>query len=120
MRVAAEGAVRRRHSGLGVETEQRAIGLVRVKHTARTVGDQSALRQIVDEGLGDVVAGVALTEIKDADGACEETEHADDGKAGEDREHEGLGHLARDHGEPDGGDGQSESKQNHEPNAPVA
>ena len=120
MRVAAEGAVGRRHGGFSVEAEQRAIGLVGVEHAPRAVGDQGALRQIVDECLGDVVAGMALAEIEDADRAREQAKHADHRERGEDRQHERLGHLARHHGEPDGGDGQSEREHHDEANAPVA
>ena len=119
MRVAGKGAVGRRHRGFPIEPEQRAIGLVRVQHAAGTVGDQRALREIVDECLGDVVPGMALAEMQNADGAGEQAEHADDRERGEDRQHERLGHLARHHGEPDRGDRQSERKQHHEPHAAV-
>ena len=71
MRIAAEGAVGRRHGGIGIEPQQVAIGPVGVKHPARGIGDQRALRQIVDEGLGQIVTGVALAEIENADGAGE-------------------------------------------------
>ena len=94
MRVAAKGAVGRRHRGFPIEPEQRAIGLVRVQHSAGTVGDQRALREIVDECLGDVVPGMALAEIENADGAGEQAEHTDDRERGEDRQNERLGHLA--------------------------
>ena len=94
MRIAAKGTIGRWHGGFSVETEERAIGLVGVEHAPRAVGDQSALRQIIDKGLGDVVAAMALAEIKDANGAREEAEHADDGETGKDRENEGLSDLA--------------------------
>ena len=71
MRVAGKGAVGRRHARLWLETQQVAIGLVGVEHAARAIGDQSALRQIVDEGLGHVVAGEASAEMQNADGAGE-------------------------------------------------
>ena len=80
--VAAEGAIRRRHRGIGIEAEQIAIGLVRIEHAARAVGDQGALRQIVDEGLGDVVARVTLPKMENADSASEQAEHADHREAG--------------------------------------
>src|SRR5581483_11454568 len=85
MRVAAEGAIRRRHRRFGIETEQRAVGRVGIKHAAPAIGDQRALREIVGERLGYFVAVVALTEMDNADGAREHTEHADYGKAGDDR-----------------------------------
>ncbi len=104
----------------GVEPEQVAIGLVGVEHPPRAVGDQSALRQIVDEGLGDVVARMPPAEMQDADGAGEQAEHADHGKAGKDGEHERLGHLARHHGEADRGDRQRQRQQDHKAHAAVA
>ena len=120
MRVAGKGAVGRRHRGFRHRARAAiAIGLVRVEHSAGTVGDQRALRQIVDKCLGDVVAGMALAEMQNADGAGEQAEHADDRKPGEDRQNERLGHLARHHGEADGGNRQSQRKQHHEPNAAV-
>ena len=97
-----------------------AIGLVGVEHAAALVGDQRALRQIVDEGLGDVVAAVALAEMEDADGAGEQAEHADHGKTAENGKDEGLGHLARDHGKGDGGNGKPEREQHHETDIAVA
>ena len=120
MRIAAKGAIWRWHGRFSIETEQRAIGLVGVEHAPRAVGDESALRQIIDKSLGDVVAAMALAEIEDADGPCEEAEHADDGEAGKNREDEGLRDLARHHGEADGGDRQCKSEKNHEPHAPIA
>ena len=99
---------------LRLETEQAAIGLVGVEHAAALIGDQGPSRQIVDEGLGDVVADLALPEMQDADGAGEQAEHADHGKAAKDGKHEGLGHFARDHGEADGGHGKTERERNHE------
>ncbi len=78
------------------------------------------MRQVVGEGLGDVVARLALAEMEDADGAGKQAEHANHGKPGEDREHERLGDLARNHGQPDGGDRKSESQQNHKANTSVA
>ncbi len=118
-RAAGEGTVGRGHRGIGLEPEQAAIGLVGIEHPAGAVGDQRPLRQIVDEGLGDVVTREALAEMQDADGAREQAEHADHGKPGEDREHEGLGHLARHHGEPDGRHREREREQDHEPDAAV-
>ena len=119
MRVAGEGAVGRGHVGrLRIEAEQIAIGLVGVKHAAGGVGDQGPLRQIVDEGLGDVVARLACAEMKDADGAREQAEHADHGKAGKDGEHEGLGHLARHHGETDGGHREASASSTTRPTLP--
>ena len=118
-RAAGKGTVGRGHRGIGLEPKQAAIGLVGIEHAAGAVGDQRALRQIVDEGLGDVVTREALAEMQDADGAREQAEHAHHGKPGEDREHEGLGHLARHHGKPDGRHGEREREQDHEPNAAV-
>ena len=60
-----------------------------------------------------------LAEMQDADGAGEQAEHADHGEAGEDGEDEGLGHLARHHGEADGGHRQGQREQHHEPDAAV-
>ena len=112
--VAGKGAVWRLHDHAGLKPEQIAVGLVGVEHAAALVGDQRTLRQIVDEGLGDVVARLALPEMQDADGAGEQAEHADHGKAAENGKDEGLGHLARDHGKGDGGDGKPKSERNHE------
>ncbi len=106
MRVAGKGAVGRGHAGFSLEPEQVAIGLIGVEHAPRAVGDQRPLRQIVDKSLGDVVARMPPSEMKDADGAGEQAEHADHGKTGKDGKHEGLGHLARHHGETDRGDRQ--------------
>ena len=113
MRIAAEGPVGRRNCGIWIEAEQVAIGFVRIEDAARAVGDQRALRQVVDEGLGDVVAGVALAEMENSDRASEQAEHADYRKAGEDREHERLGHLARHHGEPHGRYGKREREHHY-------
>ncbi len=44
----------------------------------------------------------------------------DHGEAGEDRQHEGLGHLARHHGKPDGGHGKGEREKHHEPDTAIA
>ena len=118
-RAAGKGAVGRRHTGVGIEPKQAAIGLVGVEHAAGAVGDQRPLRQIVDEGLGDVVAGMPLAEMQDADGAGEQAEHADHGKAGKDGKHEGLGHLARHHGEPNRRNSQGQREEDHEPHAAV-
>ena len=52
--------------------------------------------------------------MQDADGAGEQAEHADHGKAAKDGKDEGLGHLARDHGEADGGHGKTERERHHE------
>ena len=52
--------------------------------------------------------------MQDADGAGEQAEHTDHGKAAENGKDEGLGHLARDHGKGDGGDGKPKSERNHE------
>jgi len=120
MRIAGEGAVGRGHARFRLKSEQVTIGLVGVEHAPRAVGDQCALRQIVDKGLGDVVASMSSAEMKDADGAGEQAEHADHGKTGKYGEHERLGHLARHHGESDGGDRQGNGEQNHEPHAAVA
>ena len=78
------------------------------------------MRQVVDKGLGDVVARMPAAEMQNADGAGEQAEHADHGKSGQDGEHERLGHLARDHGKADGGDRQGQREQNHETHAGVA
>ena len=120
MRVAGKGAVRRRHARVQVEAEQIAIGLIGIEHAPRAVGDQRPLRQIVDEGLGDVVARMPPAEMQDADGAGEQAEHADHRKPGQDGEHERLGHLARHHGQADRGDREREREQNHERHAAVA
>ncbi len=121
MRVAGEGTIGRRHGGrAGIEAEQIAIGLVGIKHAARAVGDQRPLRQIIDERLGDVVARLAGTEMEDADGAREQAEHADHGKAGKDREHERLRHLARQHGKGDCGHGKCKRKQHDQTHTAVA
>ena len=58
--------------------------------------------------------------MQDADGAGEQAEHADHGKAAEDGEHERLGHLARDHGKADGGHGETKRERNHEADIAVA
>ncbi len=109
VRVAGEGAIGRGHRRrLRIEAEQIAIGLIGVEHAAGAIGDESALRQIVDEGLGDVVARLAGTEMEDADGASEQAEHPDHGEAGEDREHERLRHLARYDGKADRADRERE------------
>ena len=120
MRVAGKGTVRRRHARFQVEAEQIAIRLVGVEHAPRAVGDQRALRQIVDKSLGDVVARVPPAEMQDADGAGEQAKHADHGEPGQDGKHERLGHLARHHSEADGGDRQRQRQQNHERHAAVA
>ena len=52
--------------------------------------------------------------MQDADGAGEQAEHADHGEAAEDGKHERLGHLARDHGEADGGHGETKRERHHE------
>ena len=100
----------RHHRHVRIEAQEIEIGLVGVEHAAARVGDQRSLRQIVDEGLGDVVAGVCLPEMQNADGAGEEAEDADHGKDGKDAKHEGLGHFARHDGERHGRDGQSKRK----------
>ena len=92
--IAGKGSVRSEQDHVRVETEKAPIGFVRVEHAAAGVGDQCPLRQIIDKGLGDVVAGLALAEMQNADGTREQAEHADDGEAGKDSEDEGLGHLA--------------------------
>ena len=120
MRVAGKGTVGRRHGRFGFEPEQIAIGLVGVEHAPRAVGDQRPLRQIVDKGLGDVIAGMTAAEMQDADRAGEQAEHADHGETGQDGEHERLGHLARHHGQPNGGDRQGKREENHQRHAAVA
>ena len=120
IRIAAEGAVGRGHGSVGIEAEQVAIGLVGIEDAARAVGDQRTLRQVVDEGLGDIVTAVALAEMENADGASEQAEHADHRKTGEDREHERLGHLARQHGKGHGRNGKREREHHHEAHASVA
>ena len=117
---AGKGAVWRLHHHAGLKPEQIAVRLVGVDHAAALVGDQRALRQIVDESLGDVVARLALSEMEDADGAGEQAEHTDDGKSTENGKDEGLGHLARDHGKGDGGDGKPKSERNHEADIALA
>ncbi len=119
MRVAGEGAVGRRHARLRLEPEQVAIGFIGVEHPPRTIGDQRALRQIVDERLGDVVLRVPAAEMQNADGAGEQAEHPDHGEAGKNGKHEGLGHLARHHGEADRGDRQRQRQQDDEAHAAV-
>ena len=52
--------------------------------------------------------------MQDADGAGEQAEHADHGEAAEDGKDERLGHLARDHGEADGGHGETKRERHHE------
>ncbi len=120
MGTAGKGPVWGQHGGGGVQSEQIAIGLVGIKHVTGTIGDQCALRQIVDEGLGDVVPGMALAEMQDADGAGEQAEDADDGKAGENGEHDRFGHLARDHGEPNGRGPQRQGQKHDQAHARVA
>ena len=120
MRVAGEGAVGRRHIRFGLETEQIAIGLVGVEHPPGAVGDQRALRQVVDKGFGDVVARMPAAEMQNADGAGEQAEHADHGKSGQDGEHERLGHLARHHGKADGGHRECQRQHHHEAHAAVS
>jgi hypothetical protein len=78
------------------------------------------LREIVDEGLGDVVARLPGPEMEDADGAREQAEHADHGERGKDGEHEGLGHLARHHGKTDRRRGQGQREQDDQAHAAVA
>ncbi len=120
MRVAGKGAVGRRHARFRIEPEKIAIGFVGVEHAARGVGDQRPLGEIVDEGLGDVVAGMPLAEMENADGAGEQAEHAHHGKAGKDGEHERLGHLARHHGKAHGGYCQGKGEKHHKAHAAVA
>ena len=120
MGAAGKGAVRRQHGCGGIQSQQIAIGFVGIKHVAGAVGDQGALRQIVDEGLGDVVAGMALAEMEDAHGAGEQAKDADHGKARENGQHDRLGHLTRDHGEPNGGSPQCQRQKHHQAHAPVA
>ena len=84
------------------------------------VGDQRPLGEIVDEGLGDVVAGMPLAEMENADGAGEQAEHAHHGKSGKDGEHERLGHLARHHGKAHGGYRQGKGEKHHKAHAAVA
>ena len=62
---------------------------------------------------------MALAEIEDADGAREQAEHADHGKAGEDGEHERLGYFARDHGKPDRRHGKGEREKHDKPDTAV-
>jgi hypothetical protein len=50
--------------------------------------------------------------MQDADRASEQAEHAYDGQPAENREDEGLGHIARDHGKRDGSDGKGKRKHN--------
>ncbi|WP_342022369.1 hypothetical protein [Methyloceanibacter stevinii] len=78
------------------------------------------MRQVVDEGLGQIVALVTLAEMQDPDGAGEQAEHAHDGQRRKDREHEGLGDFAAEHGQTDGGDGKRQRQQHHERNTAVA
>src|SRR5262245_56475128 len=49
-----------------------------------------------------------------ADGAGEQATHADHGKSANDGKDEGVGHLARDQGEADGGHGETKPKRHHE------
>ena len=112
--VAGKGTVGRLHDHVWLKPEKVAIGFVRVEHAAALVGDERPLRKVVDEGLGDVVARLRLAEMQDADGAGEQAEHADHGEAAKDGEDERLGHLARDHGEADGGHGETKRERHHE------
>ena len=76
-------AITKIFSERSIKTKQVAIGFVGIKHAAAMIGDQRASRQIVDEGLGDVVAGLRLTEMQDADGTGEQAEHPNDGEGSE-------------------------------------
>ena len=120
MRVAGKGAVWRRHGRARIEPEKIAIGFIGVEHAPGMVGDQGALRQVVDKGSGQVVAGLPSAEMQDADRAGEQAEHPDHGKAAEDGQHERLGHLARDHGKPDRGGGERKREQDDETDAAFA
>ena len=117
---AGKGAIGRLHHHARLKPEQIAVRLVGVEHAAALVGDQGTLRQIVDEGLGDVVARLVLPEMQDADGAGEQAKHADHGKSAENGKDEGLGHFARDHGKRDGGHGKAKGKRHHETDIALA
>ena len=71
MRTAGKSAIRCGDNCLGSEAEQIAIGFIRVKHTTNAVGNQRTLRQVIDERLGHVVAGLPRTEMENADSTRE-------------------------------------------------
>ncbi|ODA68899.1 hypothetical protein A7A08_00733 [Methyloligella halotolerans] len=120
MGVAGERPVRGRDARLPFEAEEIAVGRIGIEHTAVSVGDERALRQIVDKRLGDVVLHLALAEMQDAHGAGEQAEDADHRQARQDGQHERLGDLARDHGEADGRSRQAKGQQHDQADTALA
>jgi hypothetical protein len=119
MRIAAEGAVGPWDAGLGIEPEQIAIGAVGIEHASGPIGDQCALGQIVDEGLGKIVPPMARSKMQNTDRSGEQTEHSNHRETGENGEHERLGHLAAHQSNADGGHGQGQREKHDQANAPV-